>query len=85
MNPHRTDDEILRELRRLRVAAPDVARIERVRARCHAAMLVRRERTERRRRHRRMALCVLEPALVGGLSAGYLLAILFVLLELHGL
>jgi hypothetical protein len=28
---------------------------------------------------------VLEPALVGGLSASYLLAMLFVLLRLHGI
>jgi hypothetical protein len=80
MNLHRTDDELLRELRRLSVATPDAARAERVRARCHAAMLERREQTERRRRGQRMAVRALEPAVVGSLSAGYLLAILFVLL-----
>jgi hypothetical protein len=83
MNLQQTDDDILRALRRLPVVAPDVARIERVRLRCHAAMLERRERTERRRRRQHMAVHVVEVALVGGLSAGYLAAILFVLLGLH--
>lgn len=83
MNLHRTDDEILRELRRLPVAAPDGARLERVRARCHAAMLERRERTARRRRRQHMAVRVLELGFVGGLSAAYLLAVLFVVLQLH--
>jgi hypothetical protein len=82
MNLNGTDDEILGELRRLRVAAPDVARMERVRARCHAALVRRRERTERRRERQRTAMRVLETALVGGLSAGYLTALLFVLLGL---
>jgi hypothetical protein len=83
MNLHRTDDENLRELRRLPMAAPNVARIERVRARCHAALLERRERTERRRRRQHMAVRVVELTLVGGLSAGYLVAVLFVVLQLH--
>jgi hypothetical protein len=40
---------------------------------------------ESRRRRDGRAARVLEPALVGGLSASYLLAMLLVLFKLHGL
>jgi hypothetical protein len=82
MNSHESDD-ILSALRGLPAAAPDAARVERARVRCHAALLARRERIERRRNRGRMAARVAEPVLVGGLSVSYLVAILLVLIGLH--
>jgi hypothetical protein len=83
MTTYEADEELMRGLRRLRVVEPDAERLERVRARGHAALLPRRQRAERRRTRSSIAARVLEPALVGGLSASYLLAILFVLLKVH--
>ena len=85
MTMHEADEELLRRLGCLRVLEPDAARLERLRARCHATLLQRRHRAERRRTRAGFAARVLEPALVGGLSASYLLAILVVLLKLHGI
>jgi hypothetical protein len=45
----------------------------------------RRQQAERRRRRDEFRSRVLEPALVGGLSATYLLMMVFVLLRLHGI
>jgi type VI protein secretion system component VasF len=83
MKMHHGDEALLRSLGGLRVMEPDAARIERVRARCHAALLQRRRRAERQKNRGRVALRILEPVFVGTLSASYLLAILFVLLRLH--
>jgi len=83
MKMHDGDDALLRTLGGLRVTEPDAARIERVRGRCHAVLLERRRRAERHKNRGRLALRMLEPVFVGTLSAGYLLAILFVLLRLH--
>jgi type VI protein secretion system component VasF len=80
-----TDDELLRRLRSLGVAEPDAARLERVRARCHTTLAQRRQHVERQSRRAGFARRVLEPALVGTLSAGYLLAMLLILLSLHGM
>jgi hypothetical protein len=85
MTMHEADEELLRRVACLRVVEPDAARLERVRARGHAALLRRRQQAERARRRDGFSARVLEPALVGGLSASYLLAILFVLLRLHGI
>lgn len=74
------DEELLRRLACLRLLEPEAARVERVRARCHAALLQRRQQAERPKWRDGFAARVLEPALVGGISASYLLAILFVLL-----
>jgi hypothetical protein len=84
MKMENADDELLRSLRSLGVAEPDATRVERVRRRCHASLVQRRQRAERETRRAGFAARVLEPALIGALSASYLLAILFVLLRLHG-
>ena len=84
MTMNEADDELLRRLGRLRVAEADATRLERVRMRCHAALQQQQQRTERRKRRAAFVARVLEPTLVGGFSAGYLLAILLVLLGMHG-
>ncbi len=83
MNMH--DEELLRSLRDLHVAEPDAVRLERLRARCHASLLARRHQADLQRSRRAFAARVLEPVFVGGLSVSYLLAILFVLLRMHGI
>jgi type VI protein secretion system component VasF len=85
MKMHQADDAQLRTLGYLRVMEPDAARFDRVRARCHATLVRRRQQAERRRRRDEFRSRVLEPALVGGLSATYLLMMVFVLLRLHGI
>jgi type VI protein secretion system component VasF len=85
MTMHESDQELLRRLGCLRVLEPDAARLERVRARCHATLLRHQQQAERVTRRDRFSARVLEPALVGGLSASYLLAIVLVLLRLHGI
>lgn len=85
MTLHESEEDLLSRLACLRVAEPDAARLERVRARGRATLLQRRQRAERRRTRNGFAARVLEPALVGGLSVSYLLAILFVLLKVHGI
>jgi type VI protein secretion system component VasF len=84
MNMPDVDEALLRRLSGLRVMEPDAARIERVRERCSAALLQRRQQAERQTKRDRFTARVLEPLFVGTLSASYLLAILFVLLRLHG-
>jgi hypothetical protein len=83
MTLHEAGDELLSRLGSLRVVEPDAARMERVRARGHATFVQRRQRAERPKRCEGFSARVLEPAFVGGLSASYLLAILFVLLRLR--
>ena len=85
MRMHDVDEDLLRRLSALPVAQPDAARRERVRARCHVTLQQRRERVDRARTRVSFSARALEPALVAGLSASYLLAILFVLLRLHGI
>lgn len=85
MTIHEADEDLRRGLGCWRVLEPDAARLERVRARCHATLLQRRQQAERARKRDGFSARVLEPALVGGLSASYLLAILFVLLRVHGI
>jgi type VI protein secretion system component VasF len=85
MTLHEADEELLRRLGCLRVQEPDAARLERVRARCQATLRQRQQQAERANRRDGFSARVLEPALVGGLSAGYLLAMLFVLLRFHGI
>jgi len=77
------DDVLMRRLRTLRVQDPDAARRDRVRARCHAALTARHAQMERRRHQRQFVARVVEPVLVGGLSASYLLAMVFVLLRVY--
>jgi hypothetical protein len=76
--------EIFADLRRLSMAAPEVAVRESTRARCHAALLHRQTRADRRARRRQRIARVLEPALVASLSLGYLLAIFLVVLGCYG-
>jgi hypothetical protein len=76
--------EIFADLRRLSMAAADVAVRESIRARCLAAILHRRSRADRRAIRRQRIARVLEPALVASLSLGYLLAIFFVVLGCYG-
>jgi hypothetical protein len=78
------EGEILADLRRLSMAAPDLAVRESTRARCHAALLHRQTRADRRAMRRQRIGRVLEPALVASLSLGYLLAIFFVVLGCYG-
>ena len=78
------DDALIRRLRHVRVHDPDAARIDRTRARCDAALMARHAQAARRRRRQQFVARVVEPALLGGLSTSYLLAIVFVLLRLHG-
>jgi hypothetical protein len=85
MRMHHADEDLLGRLRALPVAQPDATRLEGVRARCHVMLQQRQERAERARPRVSFSARVLEPALVAGLSASYLLAILFVLLRLHGI
>jgi hypothetical protein len=85
MTRREADEELLERLGGLRSLAPDAARLERIRARGHAALRERHARAQRRRSRARFAVRVVEPALVGGLSASYLIAILFVLLKLRGI
>jgi type VI protein secretion system component VasF len=85
MTMHEADEELLRKMGSLRVLELDAVRLERVRARCHAALRQRRQQAERPRRRDGVSTRALESALVGGLSASYLLAILFVLLRLRGI
>ena len=85
MKMHEVDEGGLHQLGGLRVIEPDAARLERVRARCHAALLQCRHQAERRSRREDFRSRVLEPTLVGGLSATYLLMMVFVLLRLHGI
>lgn len=79
------NDELLRRLRALGTAEPDTARRERIRALCHSTLVQRRRRAERQTRRAGFARRVVEPAVVATLSAGYLLAMLFVLLSLRGM
>jgi len=83
MKTHDGDDELMRRLSELGIGEPDAIRLERIRSRCHAALLRRKHQAERRRRRARYAAQVLEPILVGGLSAGYLLMVLLVLLKVR--
>jgi hypothetical protein len=85
MTRHETDDELLRRLGHLRMLEPDAGRLEHLRARCHARLQLRRQQAESRRRRASFTARVLEPAFVGGLSASYLLAMLFVLLKLYAI
>jgi hypothetical protein len=85
MTINEADEELLRRLGSLRVLEPDAVRLERLRARCHATLRQRRQQAVRSRKRGGFAARVFEPAFVGGLSASYLLAILFVLLRLHGI
>jgi hypothetical protein len=85
MKRHDGDEELLHRLSGLRVVEADAARLERVRARCHAALVARQHQADRRRSRRAFAARVLEPVFVGTLSASYLLAMVFVLLRLHGI
>lgn len=85
MTMHDADDVVMRRLRTLRVHDADAARVDRVRARCHAALTERHAQAERRRRRRQFVVRVVEPALVGTLSAGYLLAMVFVLLRTYAI
>lgn len=84
MTMHEADEELRRAFASLRVHQPDAARQARVRARCHAALTARHAQAKRRRRRHDFIVRVAEAALLGGLSASYLLAIVFVLLRLHG-
>ena len=75
-------DPILRRLSRLPSPEPDPTRARRVVERCHAVAARRRSRSLARRRFTRR---ILEPALVGGFSLAYLVALVHDLLRWHGM
>lgn len=81
MTTHDQDDGVLRMLSRLPAAAPDVARADRTRQRCHAAT----RRLERSAQRRREFMRVFEPVIVGGFSAIYLAAVAMDFLRWHGI
>jgi hypothetical protein len=81
MNVTDQDDPILRRLSRLPMPAPDAARARRVVERGHAVAARRRSRALARHRFARR---VVEPALVGGFSLAYLVALVHDLLRWHG-
>ena len=81
MTTHDPDDGVLRMLSRLPAAAPDVARAERTRQRCHVAARRQERSAQRRREFRR----VLEPVIVGGFSAIYLAVVAMDFLRWHGI
>jgi hypothetical protein len=83
MKMHEADDELMRSVGRLGMAEADAVRLERTRSRCHAALLRRKQLTERRRRRVEYAAPVVEPILVGGLSVGYLLMVLLIVLNVR--
>ena len=60
----------------LRPAAPDAARADRVRARCHSLLAARRASVERARRRADLWKRVLAPALVGGFCIIYICAVI---------
>lgn len=64
------NDPVMRMLQRLSPVAPDEARAERVRARCHAALS--RRQAARQPKPRPAGTRVWEPALVAGLCLAYL-------------
>jgi hypothetical protein len=79
MNPFDLNDAIQRQLGRLVRPEADAAHAARIRQRCHAVL----QRRHAIARRPGLAKRVLEPALVGGFSVIYLLAILFDLLRWH--
>ena len=78
------DDPLLRALACLPAAAPDEARAERARARCHAAFERARLRRERPAR-RSTAIQIVEAAFVGGLCLLYLSTVILEAVRLRGL
>jgi hypothetical protein len=79
------DDQLLRDLHRVSVLTPDQARLERVRARCHAAIARRQLQAERSARRARFRARVLEPALVGGFCLTYLVGVFYNVLQFKGI
>lgn len=77
-------DAIERSLSQLPVIAPDPVRVDRLRARCRAELTDRHRRAQRAARQWSAAGRVLGPALVGGLCAIYLVAIIGNALRIHG-
>ena len=80
MNKQEADDELMSRVGRLGISELDAIRLERIRSRCHAGLLRRKQQTERRRRRARYAAQIIEPILVGGLSVGYLLMMVLIVL-----
>ena len=76
------DDLLLRDLPHLPVLTPDVARADRVRARCHDALAARQSEAARSPRPRFTAVA-LEPALMGAFSLLYLAAVVLDVLRLR--
>ncbi len=79
------DDQLLGDLHRVPVLTPDQARLERVRARCHAAIARRQLEAERSARRVRFRACVLEPALGGGFCLIYLAGVFYDVLRFKGI
>ena len=75
------DEAIVRKLRQLPILEPDTARMERVRTRCHAAMLGRQKRAKRPGSRGRVKTLLLEAALFAVFSLIYLCAVIYDLLR----
>ena len=84
MMPDTVTDALDRSLRRLPLIAPDPARADLLRARCRAELTGRHRRAQRAARRWDAAGQVLGPALVGGLCAIYLVAVIGNALRIHG-
>ena len=78
------DDLIRRNLLHVGVVAPDRARSERVRARCHAALAARQSESARSLRRTRFTAAALEPVLMGAFCLLYLAAVIYDVLRLRG-
>lgn len=84
MMPDPVTDALDRSLRQLPMIAQDPVRVDRLRARCRAELTDRHRRARRAARRWDAAGRVLGPALVGGLCAVYLVAVIGNALRIHG-
>jgi hypothetical protein len=85
MMPDATPDRVFSALQRLPDMAAGADRSERVRSRCHGALMRQRRAGERAAVRARATRRVLEPLLVGGFCVIYFMAIVFGVLRVHGL
>jgi hypothetical protein len=84
MTTDETEILTMHHLQHLRVMEPDVARAERVRARCRAAIIRRQPKADNSTSSAAYARLVIESAVIGALCAGYLFAVARDVLRLRG-
>ncbi len=78
------DERVMRVLARLPAVAPDAARAERTRARCHQLGARRAQALARRAERRNVIRRAFEPAVVGAFSLTYVIVLVHQLLRWHG-